>query len=59
MSLIEKVLRPYDDRQIVLVDRYNLALVATRRRRAFLHDATQLSPSNHEDIVPTTERERT
>jgi hypothetical protein len=59
MSLIEKFLAPYDDREIVLADRYNLALVATRPRRAFPQDATPLNRSNHDDIVRTAERENT
>jgi hypothetical protein len=53
---VEELLAPRDDRQIVLVDRYNLALVAARPRRAS-QDPTQRNPSNHDEIVRTTEGE--
>jgi hypothetical protein len=56
MSLIEALLAPHHDRQIVLVDRYNLALAATRPRRGS-QSPTHLKPSNHNEIVRTTESE--
>jgi hypothetical protein len=57
MSLIEEFLAPYDDQQIVLVERYNLALVAARPRRALPQDPIPLNPTNHNEIVRTTGRE--
>jgi hypothetical protein len=57
MSLIEELLAPHDDRQIVLVERYNLTLVAARSRRALPQTPTPLNPTNHNEVVRSTRRE--
>jgi hypothetical protein len=54
MSLIERFLAPYDDQHIVLVERYNLALVAARARRALPQDPTPLNPPHYNETLRTT-----
>jgi hypothetical protein len=55
MSPVEQFLAPCDNQQIVLVERYNLALVVARPRRALPQDPSPADPTNN-GILRTTGR---